>query len=374
MKINHLTVSLSTPEIFNSITRQKSEVMRSSRELTNFLENQNSATVRAANELAKSLIWQESEAMRSIREMNSSLIHRTSIATELAKSFNWRESEVMRSAREIGSALVNQASIAAKMAELTSSYLQQESASIRLAREIANTSILDKIAPNNSLFESHQSDLAKQFRDMIEQHNSVFSSTYKNISDISASSTIRALFELENSPFKSALSIIDLQKHEASINGIDLDNNNIQAQSTLDEVEDFNLLTPETQKLLYHLYHAYILPILLGIITTFIYEHYIATQNDFKNTNSPREVKSLSRKSDGALNKNILINYRAITANNLRVREESSMKSKVITTLPLGTLVEVLDKSNRTWLFIEVELGNELYRGYINRKYTTSFK
>jgi hypothetical protein len=50
------------------------------------------------------------------------------------------------------------------------------------------------------------------------------------------------------------------------------------------------------------------------------------------------------------------------------------MKSDIIVQLDTGTLVEVLDKSNRTWLLIEITDGDEIIQGWISRRYTVYFK
>lgn len=50
------------------------------------------------------------------------------------------------------------------------------------------------------------------------------------------------------------------------------------------------------------------------------------------------------------------------------------MKSEVITTLPIGALVEVIDKSHRSWLLVEAEIDGELEQGWVSRRYTSYFK
>ena len=50
------------------------------------------------------------------------------------------------------------------------------------------------------------------------------------------------------------------------------------------------------------------------------------------------------------------------------------MKSEIITILPVGTLVEIIDKSDRSWLLVEVEIDGVLEQGWISRRYTAYFK
>jgi hypothetical protein len=50
------------------------------------------------------------------------------------------------------------------------------------------------------------------------------------------------------------------------------------------------------------------------------------------------------------------------------------MKSNVITGLPIGTLVDVIDKANRSWLLVEVEVNGSIEQGWISRRHTVFFK
>ena len=50
------------------------------------------------------------------------------------------------------------------------------------------------------------------------------------------------------------------------------------------------------------------------------------------------------------------------------------MKSEIITALPIGSLVEVIDKSHRSWLLVEVEIDGVLEQGWVSRRYTAYFK
>lgn len=77
-------------------------------------------------------------------------------------------------------------------------------------------------------------------------------------------------------------------------------------------------------------------------------------------------------------NKNIdwdsLNNFRIITGENVRLREKPSMKSEVIETIGKNTVVAILDKSGRQWLYVQVQSGDELITGWITRTYTKPIK
>ncbi|ECZ5819607.1 SH3 domain-containing protein, partial [Salmonella enterica] len=51
-----------------------------------------------------------------------------------------------------------------------------------------------------------------------------------------------------------------------------------------------------------------------------------------------------------------------------------SMKSEVIETIGKNTVVAILDKSDRQWLYVQVQSGDELITGWITRTYTKPIK
>ena len=57
------------------------------------------------------------------------------------------------------------------------------------------------------------------------------------------------------------------------------------------------------------------------------------------------------------------------------MREKPNMKSNIIDRLPIGTLIEIIGKSdNRSWLLVEVEINGEIEQGWVLRTYTEYFK
>jgi hypothetical protein len=62
--------------------------------------------------------------------------------------------------------------------------------------------------------------------------------------------------------------------------------------------------------------------------------------------------------------------FRLITGDNVRLRTTPSMKSNVIEMLDKNTVVAVLGREGRQWLFIQTISGNEKITGWVNRSYT----
>ncbi len=74
------------------------------------------------------------------------------------------------------------------------------------------------------------------------------------------------------------------------------------------------------------------------------------------------------------VNKEQLKNFRIVIGSDVNFRKGPSMKSEIITKLPLGKLIEVLDRSNRSWLRVKVEIEGEKFIGWVSRRYTIYFK
>lgn len=90
------------------------------------------------------------------------------------------------------------------------------------------------------------------------------------------------------------------------------------------------------------------------------------------------DKKPVTRTDILKVNKNIdwnsLNDFRIITGENVRLREKPSMKSEVIETIGKNTVVAILDKRGRQWLYVQVQSGDELITGWITRTYTKPIK
>lgn len=60
---------------------------------------------------------------------------------------------------------------------------------------------------------------------------------------------------------------------------------------------------------------------------------------------------------------------RLVKGSDVRLRLEPSMKSEVILLLPSDAPVIVLDKENRTWLFVSYEHQGYIVDGYVSTKF-----
>lgn len=214
-----------------------------------------------------------------------------------------------------------------------------------------------------------QSEISKQLKNIenISKITSILSQNsdaFKKISEISNLASFKALNDLSNSPFPKFPVL-------AVVSGMDradvLDESIIEIDSRITEEihseSDFNALSEKTKPTLLYIYHYYILPVLLSCLSAYIIANAVEAKRELESVSTPREIKKFTRASSPNFDRSSLKGFRVTTVKSLHFREGPSMKSEIITTLPIGSLVDVIDKSDRSWLFVEVEIDGVMEHG-----------
>lgn len=321
------------------------------------------------------LALQESEAMRSIRKLSES--------TKLA-SLAFNDSELMKSARmvaennNLASLALRESDAMRSIRELTESgrfgaLALQESEALKSFRSIAESTRLSAIA-------FQQSEATKQLQSLAvsSQLASIAlkqSEAFKHISQLRNLASFKALSNLDNSPFfeGSALAFSPEMEFSEAIDEslIEID---AEISEEVSSVTDFNALSENAKRILLYLYHTYFLPVFLSCLSAYVMTNAIEARKEAAAITTPSEAKSFVRESNENFDRAALKGFRVITANTLNFRESPRMKSEIVTILPVGTLVEVVDKSDRSWLLVEAEIDGVLEQGWISRRYTAYFK
>ncbi|KFX23484.1 hypothetical protein KP24_13690 [Pectobacterium atrosepticum] len=81
-------------------------------------------------------------------------------------------------------------------------------------------------------------------------------------------------------------------------------------------------------------------------------------------------IKELVSNKNETVNWEVLKDFRVITADSVRLRDKPSMQGEVIETIKKYSVVAVLDKSNKKWLYVKISLNGEQTTGWVNRIYT----
>lgn len=334
-------------------------------------------TIRAINNQTNSAVQalQNSEAFRNIDAMakaarltsaafdNSEVMKYARAATESSRlaSLAFHETQAMDSIRRF-----------AKSAEFANLAFQESEAlkSIRALAKISEVAVAD----------FQHSEAAKGLEGLARssQLASVAlgqSRAFQELNKLSKLDSFRALANFKNSPFSELLpdSFGHQQGAEEVTDGSILEIDYQVREEILSE-KDFNALSEKTKEILSYLYYTYFLPVILSCISAYMMTNALETKNELKNVSTPVEVRSFVRNTPEQIDRTALQGYRVTTADSLNFRDGPSMKSGVTNTLPLGTLVEVVDKSHKSWLLIEVEINGVLDQGWVSRRYTTYFK
>lgn len=264
----------------------------------------------------------------------------------------------------------------------------------------AMDSLRETIASNPSLFQSLYTDshLMSTFSDTnkILQHqknfgliselynesglgelrSSMLSSTefFKQYEQFKKSSSFRILSSLNADLFRQVLTTdlttSDIEEFsESSLAEID---NELSAE--IQSGKDFSLYSEKAKKILYYFCTVILLQYSIGIASSMSVNYIQRFKEVPKTLETSREVKSFVRSSPPLINRQALKGYRVTTVNTLNFRDNFGMKSTIIDTLPIGTVVRVIDKSDKSWLLVEVEIDGELEQGWVLRRYTTYFK
>ena len=201
------------------------------------------------------------------------------------------------------------------------------------------------------------------------------------LSAIHESPVMKAMREFSNLPFSLVVrDRVFTELDSLRIDQFDLPEDQDIDQSIQAEIQkelagnrDYNRLSKKAQSLLLYIYHKVFIPFIISSLVTIIWQKE-TVQISLEKKETPTEIKSYVRQPIPGINKNLLKGYRVVTGSDVHLRKDPNMKSDIITTLPRGKLLEVLDKSNRSWIFVKVEIEEEIFVGWVSRRYTTYFK
>tara|TARA_R110002074_G_scaffold373069_2_gene548764 strand:+ start:14506 stop:15450 length:945 start_codon:yes stop_codon:yes gene_type:complete len=276
------------------------------------------------------------------------------------------------------------------------SFAQHETGVMKFARELEKANQLSSLAFNNSETMRSIERLTNQdnlMRSILRQPESMrkfqgivnstpLSSIVRQqkgaenlLAKLNQLSSFKALTQLQNSPFSGDLSLaitlnIDTpQSIDESLLEIDS-----QISEEVSAASDFNDLSEKTKKILLYLFSHCFLPFLVSCYAAYVMQNADDAKVELQSVSTAAEVRSFSRSANTKFDRSLLAGFRITTAHSLHFREGPSMKSNVITGLPIGTLVDVIDKANRSWLLVEVEVNGSIEQGWISRRHTVFFK
>jgi len=367
-----------------------------------------SSAIKSAAKLRLSML--DSSALKAVAELQSSMLGSSALTSAAELRLSMLDSSAIKSAAKLQSSILDSSALTS-VAELRSSMLGSSAlkAVAELQSSILGSSALTSAAELRlSMLDSSAIKSATKLQSSILD---IATSTVKSMEGLQSSiidavtltsidglpaddmfnaSTIDAMqlaMPSINSATLAALKSfqIDIGEHNLSNDeNIDVDEkdkleNNLLSEvvETLNTSKEFQLLSDSSKTFLLYVYHKYILQVLLSLVASIIVvlnqDEILEIQEKFQAAESPAQVKKLMKSQPIISNSELLKGYR-VTTDRLNLRAEPKMKSDVIVTLPIHTLINVIDKSKRSWLYVELEIEGELLEGWVARRHTAYFK
>lgn len=197
---------------------------------------------------------------------------------------------------------------------------------------------------------------------------------FKQYEKFSRLESFKAISRLNDFQFEEIISTNLTQEDIASFSEKPISEIDSDLSDEIKSGDDFSLYSDKAKKLLVCFYHIYLLQFLLGIASGLATYYILQAQEESKTLTTQQEVRAFIRSPPATFDRNSLKGHRFTMVGNLNFRENPSMDSNSIEMLPIGTIVKIIDKSNRSWLLVEVEIDGELEQGWVLRRYTTYFK
>jgi len=90
----------------------------------------------------------------------------------------------------------------------------------------------------------------------------------------------------------------------------------------------------------------------------------------FTSVETPADARARARHLPPGANKSDLIGFRIVTGSDVYLMDDPSRQAEAVLKIRIGSLVQVLDSTDRAWLYVSVVMDDELYEGWILRSYT----
>lgn len=198
---------------------------------------------------------------------------------------------------------------------------------------------------------------------------------FNSINSVVESGAFKALMSLDNSPFANHPLIKNAPAHDPMrpIDN-DLEVAGSKVETLIKTETDFNALPRNVAKVLFLIFLW-----LLQEAASNIVQHELEQGREYLEAKvppiaTPAEARAFSRQPPQGIDPSLLSHYRIISGNNVYLREGPSRNSAILGSMPVGMLVQVVDKNHRSWLQVEVDIGGDYELGWVSRRYTTYFK
>lgn len=245
--------------------------------------------------------------------------------------------------------------------------------------------IRDSLEPYRSAFDAvrtsfEASETFKIVRELQAQvalansFSSEYSSLFKQFDSLRSFESFQSIFRLNDVQFEEVISTNLTQEDITNFSSKPISEIDSDLSDEIESGKDFSLYSEKAKKILHFICTVILLQYIIGMASSVSVNYIQQFQEESKNLETSREIKSFIRSPLSLVDRRALKGHRVTTVNTLNFRDNLGKNSTIVDTIPIGTIVRVMDKSDKSWLLVEVEIDGELEQGWVLRRYTTYFK
>ncbi|WP_352309808.1 SH3 domain-containing protein [Psychrobacter sp. W2-37-MNA-CIBAN-0211] len=245
--------------------------------------------------------------------------------------------------------------------------------------------IRDSLEPYRSTFDAvrtsfEASESFKLVRELQAQvalansFSSEYSSLFEQFDSLRNFESFQSVFRLNDVQFEEVISTNLTQEDITNFSSKPISEIDSDLSDEIESGKDFSLYSEKAKKILHFICTVILLQYIIGMASSVSVNYIQQFQEESKNLETSREIKSFIRSPLPLVDRRALKGHRVTTVNTLNFRDNLGKNSTIVDTIPIGTIVRVMDKSDKSWLLVEVEIDGELEQGWVLRRYTTYFK
>lgn len=227
-------------------------------------------------------------------------------------------------------------------------------------------------------FEASESfKLARELQAQVALANSFlseYSSLFEQFDSLRNLASFQSIFRLNDVQFEEVISTNLTQEDITNFSSKPISEIDSDLSNEIESGKDFSLYSEKAKKILHFICTVILLQYIIGMASSVSVNYIQQFQEESKNLETSREIKSFIRSPLPLVDRRALKGHRVTTVNTLNFRDNLGKNSTIVDTIPIGTIVRVMDKSDKSWLLVEVEINGELEQGWVLRRYTTYFK
>jgi uncharacterized protein YgiM (DUF1202 family) len=204
--------------------------------------------------------------------------------------------------------------------------------------------------------------------------SSEYSSLFEQFDSLRNFESFQSIFRLNDVQFEEVISTNLTQEDITNFSSKPISEIDSDLSDEIESGKDFSLYSEKAKKILHFICTVILLQYIIGMASSVSVNYIQQFQEESKNLETSREIKSFIRSPLPLVDRRALKGHRVTTVNTLNFRDNLGKNSTIVDTIPIGTIVRVMDKSDKSWLLVEVEIDGELEQGWVLRRYTTYFK